>query len=150
MSGDPAQARLASRHPAHCLHDDDFARLERLAARRAAWLAPQVALAWHLRQRDGRRVREIADAIAPALAARSDRSGRRMAARLDLARAEVAALALEIADADRLLDRAQAQFESLDDDVGVGDCLLLHAQNCRIWGRGDTVKAFDDASVASV
>ena len=106
---------------------------------------PAVALAWHLRQRDGRRAREIACAIAPVLASRSDRSGRRMAARLDLARAEVAALALEIAEADRLLARAQAQFESLDDGIGVGDCLLLHAQNCRIRGRGDMVKSFDDA-----
>ena len=26
MSGDRAQKRLSSRHPAHCLHDDDFAR----------------------------------------------------------------------------------------------------------------------------
>ena len=145
MSGDPAQKRLPSRHPAHCLHDDDFARLERLAARHPAWLAPQVALAWHLRQRDGRRVRAIADAIAPALAARGDRSGRRMAARLDLARAEVAALALEIEESDRLLARAQAGFESLGDGIGVGDCLLLHVQNGRTWGRGDPVKAAEAA-----
>jgi len=145
MSGDPAQKRLASRHPAHCLHDDDFIRLERLAARRPAWLAPQVALAWHLRQRDGRRARAIADAIAPALAARTDRSGRRMAARLDLACAEVAALALEIDEADRLLARAQAVFESLDDGIGVGDCLLLRVQNGRTWGLGDPVKASEDA-----
>ena len=145
MSGDPALKRPASRHPAHCLHDDDLVRLERLAARRPAWLAPQVSLAWHLRQRDGRRAREIADAIGPALEARSDHSGRRMAARLDLARAEVAALALEIDEADRRLARAKAVFESLDDGIGVGDCLLLHAQNCRIWGRGDAVRSFDDA-----
>ena len=96
MSGDRAQKRLSSRHPAHCLHDDDFARLERLAARRPGWHAVQVTLAWHLRQRDGRRVRAIADAIAPALAGRTDRAGRRMAARLELARAEVASLALDI------------------------------------------------------
>ncbi|MCK9685792.1 response regulator [Scleromatobacter humisilvae] len=145
MSGDFAQRRHASRHPAHCLHDDDFVRLERLAARRPAWLAPQVTLAWHLRQRDGRRAREIADAIAPALAARTDRSGRRMAARLTLACAEAMSLALEIAEADRLLADAKAQFEGLDDAIGVGDCLLLDAQNCRIWGRGDPVKASEDA-----
>ena len=145
MSGDRAQKRLPSRHPAHCLHDDDLVRLERLAARRPGWLAPQVALAWHLRQRDGRRVRAIADGIAPVLAGRTDRSGRRMAARLELARAEVASLALEIDHADRLLANARALFEDLDDGIGAGDCLLLEAQNCRIWGRGDPVKAFEDA-----
>jgi len=145
MSGDRAQKRLSSRHPAHCLHDDDFARLERLAARRPGWHALQVTLAWHLRQRDGRRVRAIADVIAPALAGRADRSGRRMAARLELARAEVASLALDIEQADQLLAHARALFESLDDPIGVGDCLLLQAQNCRIWGRGDPVKVSEEA-----
>ena len=145
MAGHPAHDRLPSRHPAHCIHDDEFVRLERLAARRPAWLAPQVTLAWHLRQRDGRRAREIADAVAPLLDARTDAGGRRMAARLDLARAEVASLALEIDAAEGLLARAKATFESLADGVGVGDCLLLHAQNCRVWGRGDAVRSFEDA-----
>ena len=145
MSGDFAQKRLASRHPAHCLHDDDFIRLERLVARRPAWLAPQVTLAWHLRQRDGRRAHEIARAIAPALAARTDRCGRRMAARLTITQAEVASLALEIDEADRLRADAQAQFEALGDVIGVGDCLLLQAQNCRIWGRGDPTQVSEEA-----
>jgi signal transduction histidine kinase/CheY-like chemotaxis protein/tetratricopeptide (TPR) repeat protein len=140
MAGDRAQKRLPSRHPAHCLHDDDLARLERLAARRPAWLAPQVVLAWHLRQRDGRRARAIADAVGPLLAGRTDRGGRRMAARLELARAEVVSLALDIDEADRLLASARAQFESLDDPIGVGDCLLLEGQNCRIWGRGEPIE----------
>jgi signal transduction histidine kinase/CheY-like chemotaxis protein len=145
MSGDRAQKRLSSRHPAHCLHDDEFARLERLAARRPGWHAVQVTLAWHLRQRDGRRALAIADAIAPALAARTDRAGRRMAARLELARAEVTALALDIEQADRRLADARALFDDLDDPIGVGDCLLLEAQNCRIWGRGEPIEVCQEA-----
>jgi signal transduction histidine kinase/CheY-like chemotaxis protein/tetratricopeptide (TPR) repeat protein len=145
MAGHPAHDRPPSRHPAHCIHDDALVRLERLAARRPAWLAPQVALAWHLRQRDGRRARAIADAIAPALAARTDRSGRRMAARLALTSAEVASLALEIEAADRLLADARTLFEGLGDIIGVGDCLLLQVQNSRTWGRGDPVEAAETA-----
>ena len=145
MSGDPALKRFPSRHPAHCLHDNGFVRLERLAARRPASLAPQVALAWHLRQRDGLRAQAIAAAIGPALAARTDRSGRRMAARLELACAEVASLALEIDQADRRLAHAKALFEGLGDAIGIGDCLLLEAQNCRIWGRGDPIRVCEEA-----
>ena len=145
MSGDRAQKRLSSRHPAHCLHDDGLARLERLAARRPGWHAVQVTLAWHLRQRDGQRARAIADALAPALSQRADRAGRRMAARLELTRAEVTALALDIDEADRQLAHARALFDALDDPIGIGDCLLLEAQNCRIWGRGEPIKVCDDA-----
>ena len=40
---------------------------------------------------------------------------------------------------------AQAVFESLDDALGVGECVLLQVQNGRTWGFGDPVKASADA-----
>jgi hypothetical protein len=63
-----------------------------------------------------------------------------MAARLELTRAEVVSLALDIDEADRLLANAKALFESLGDAIGVGDCLLLEGQNCRVWGRGQPIE----------
>lgn len=53
--------------------------------------------------------------------------------------------ALEIDETDRLPARAQAVFESLDDAIGVGECVLLQVQNGRTWGFGDPVKASADA-----
>ncbi|WP_179958097.1 sensor domain-containing diguanylate cyclase [Chitinimonas arctica] len=85
--------------------------------------ADQVALAWHLRQRDTRRALTLADDVAARLGwAAADNTC--LLARLDLLRGEAALLFTRFDEAAGLIDTAQAAFESAGDLVGMGDCHL--------------------------
>ena len=132
-------------NPAYCIDERELAALERRVERNPRGLAARVVLAWHLRQRDGRRALAIADETSAALAARTDAAARRMQARLAVVRADVAFMSLELADAANHLALARAGFAQLEDRTGEGDCLLLHAQNSRMCGGADAVQAFEDA-----
>ncbi len=82
------------------------------------------ALAWLLRQRDPTRALALAATLEPALADEASSAARQLRARLRLVRAEIAWLQAEIERAESLLASAQAEFASLKDGIGEGDCLL--------------------------
>ncbi len=145
MAGAPAREPHRSVSPAFCIEERQLARLEARVAANPGALAARTLLAWHLRQRDGRRALAIADALDIDLDARSDRTARRMSARLDLVRAEVTSARLELADADVHLARAQAAFAELGDALGEADCALLFAQNARMRGNANTLPHFEHA-----
>ena len=145
MSVDTAHKGFCSCQPAFCIENAQFARLERRVASHPAWLAGQVHLAWHLRQRDYRRAIAIADSVEPRLAGRTDRTALRMVARLALVRADASSLELDLSAVRRHLATAHRLYEAAHDPSGMGDCLLLAGQNGRTWGEPDVLKQFEEA-----
>ncbi len=94
------------------------------------------SLAWHLRQRDSRHAVELSDAAEKALQSgdlnRPDLH--RLRARLDLVRAEVAALYTEFDAAAEHLAHASKVYRSLEDMIGVGDAECVAALLARLKG----------------
>ncbi|MBK6295805.1 MAG: diguanylate cyclase [Rhodoferax sp.] len=111
--------------------NDDLAVLEaQLAALHgAAQLSARVELAWHLRQRDGTRALTLVEQCQTELesADMSEVEQRRLSARLDLIRSEVALLLANAPQALQHLQRATDRFDPLCDLVGQGDAYWLRA-----------------------
>ncbi|MBT9501646.1 MAG: hypothetical protein IV092_10410 [Burkholderiaceae bacterium] len=81
----------------------------------------QVELAWYLRQLDWARSLALADEAEQGLAAWTGPESRRLAARLTLLRAETRLLFADLGEAQRLAAQAIAEFEAIDDQLGLGD-----------------------------
>lgn len=99
------------------------------AAQGGERLAPLLALAWHLRQRQCERARACADEAARLLVYTplGDSERRAIAARLQLVHAEVALLFADVPLAQKLLQDATQQWLALDDPAGLGDAYWLQA-----------------------
>jgi signal transduction histidine kinase len=101
----------------------DAVELARLEVAAADDIAVQVALAWHLRQRDTARALALADAAEAALPA----AALTLRARLRLVRAEAAWLRAELAAAAELSLQARAVMQLAGDLAGVADATILQA-----------------------
>lgn len=88
-------------------------------------------LAWHLRQRDGRRASALVDR---ATAAIGKTAPPELAARLKLIRGELATLNADLDAAADWIGQARAGFEAAGDVIGLGDCYLVDAQLGHVQG----------------
>lgn len=112
-------------------------------------LAPLVALAWYLRQRDSARALALAEEADNLLRHidSPDTERKRYAARLVLLRAEHKLLLAELDAADRLAQSAGHTFAELDDAIGMGDVCWTAATLALDRGLVDTAHAcLDQAS----
>ncbi|MFZ6658043.1 ATP-binding protein [Undibacterium sp. TJN19] len=89
----------------------------------------QLALAWHLRQRDSRHALQyVTTALADLAELEAPEFIRRQAyARLCLIRAEIASLFCELAASEQLLAEGVIVFTELDDFIGLGDASMTEA-----------------------
>jgi tetratricopeptide (TPR) repeat protein len=101
----------------------DASGLARLEAAAVSEPAAQVALAWHLRQRDTARAVAIANSAAAALPA----DAVALRARLGLVRAEAAWLRAELDAAAELNRQAQLDMQRAGDHAGLSDTTVLQA-----------------------
>lgn len=99
-------------------------------------------LAWHLRQRDGKRALELADEADALLAARHNTKSfelSRASARLLLVRAEVSLLMADVPAAERSMRFAAERFAELGDRTGLGDAHWVAASIAVTQGDGKPV-----------
>lgn len=118
------------------------AGLVRLEAEAADDITLQVALAWHLRQRDTGRALALADAAEALLPV----DAQVLRARLRLVRAEAGWLRAKLAAATELSLQAQAEMMRAGDGAGVADALVLQAMLAQ--ERGDQSAVLDLLSKA--
>lgn len=114
-------------------HDTALPALENaaLGGEAAQRIAPLVALAWHLRQRDSRRSESLAG---QALVEGEAHSPPAVAARLLLTRAECALHLGRLEAATRMAAEAIARFDAVDDAAGGGDAAGVIARIAEAQG----------------
>lgn len=119
--------------------DDDILNLESKLAMLEGTprLAVLVSLAWHLRQRNCARAKELADeaTLLLARAANDDAWFRRNMARLALVHAEINWLRGELEFAEHYCYEAKHAFLEFKDKTGVGDCYFLQSSIKRDLGQ---------------